>query len=71
MNTNYEDKEIVCALCDTNFMWTSGEQSFLNDLKDEGKIQFVVLPKRCPDCRRKKKEEEENNKNFNSGYPSY
>lgn len=59
MNTNYQDKEIVCALCGMNFVWTSGEQSFLNDLKDAGKIQFVVSPKRCPDCRRIRKEEQE------------
>lgn len=67
MNTDYQDKELVCAICDTVFIWGSGEQSFINDLKDKGKIQFVVMPKRCPDCRQKRKEEKAQ-ATFNNGY---
>lgn len=66
MNTEYEDKNLTCVLCTNPFTWTSGEQSFLNDLKKEGKINSIMIPKRCAPCRQKKKEEA----NFNSGYPS-
>ena len=68
MNTDYQDKELVCALCNERFIFTSGEQSFLNDLKDKGKISFVVQPKRCPACRQKRREEKATQE-FNSGYP--
>lgn len=56
MNDVFEDIEIKCV-CGETFMWTSGEQGFLYDLKDSGKIQFVLTPKRCPKCRQKRKEE--------------
>lgn len=68
MNQDYKDKDLVCTVCDNPFIWTSGEQSFINDLKDKGKIQFVQEPKRCAECRQKRREEKAR-ETFNSGYP--
>lgn len=69
MNTDYQDKEFVCALCSEPFLWTSGEQSFLNDLMEKGKINFITPPKRCQPCRQKRREEK-SQQEFNSGYPN-
>ena len=54
----YQDIEITC-LCGQPFIWTAGEQSFLNDLVLDGKIPSVQQPKRCIPCRKRKKEERE------------
>lgn len=58
----YEDIELVC-LCGKPFVWTAGEQKFLQALVDEGKenrdgspVTFTK-PKRCAPCRKKKKEQ--------------
>lgn len=52
----YQDIEKTCVQCSSPFTWTAGEQRFMNRLHEEGKIQSVSEPKRCPDCRAKKKE---------------
>lgn len=54
--TEYNDIELVC-LCGAPFTWTAGEQKFLNDLVNEGKIASVQQPKRCAPCRQKNREE--------------
>jgi hypothetical protein len=62
MKKYYSDVRIVCRDCGQEFVWTGGEQSFVQRLIDEGKkwrsgeeIVFAE-PKRCPGCRAKKKE---------------
>jgi len=50
-----EDITIKCS-CGKVFVWTRGEQEFMEDLLERGKIEEIYSPKRCPDCRRKKKE---------------
>jgi Probable zinc-ribbon domain len=57
---HYEDIAIVCT-CGRHFIWTEGEQEFLQRLIDSGKtnangtpISFTT-PKRCEDCRAAKK----------------
>lgn len=52
----YEDKDLVC-LCGERFVWTMGEQKFLDDLLASGKVDEVKQPKRCKPCRLKKREE--------------
>ena len=60
----YEDMEVVCR-CGVPFVWTQGEQSFLQSLVEEEKVNkdgspvTFTKPKRCEDCRRKKREERE------------
>ena len=54
--TMFQDVSKQCVACKANFIWTAGEQKFINRLYDEGKITAVIEPKRCPDCRKKKKE---------------
>jgi len=44
------DKNLVCRDCDSDFVFTEGEQKFF---ADKG---FENDPVRCPDCRRAKKE---------------
>jgi len=51
----YQDIKKTCVQCDSLFIWTAGEQRFMNQLHEEGKIQSVSEPKHCPDCRTKKK----------------
>lgn len=54
----YEDIEIKCNKCGVRFVWTKGEQYFLNRLQEEGKIDadVVIVPARkCPKCREEKK----------------
>ena len=58
----YNDIEIIC-ICGKDFIWTSGEQNFLNALVGNWKIPSVTQPKRCPSCRQKKKEERERKEN--------
>ena len=64
----FENKDLTC-ICGAQFVWTSGEQKFMNDLLEKGKFDKVdkntgetitgeiMTPKRCVPCRRKKKEE--------------
>lgn len=65
--SEYQDKELTCV-CGKPFIWTSGEQEFMNDLLQKGKLDEeqpdgtirpgrVIPPKRCKDCRMKKKQE--------------
>lgn len=57
MNENYDslvDLTIRCE-CGELFVWTMGEQIFLTELVEEGKMKEVISPKRCPECRAKKK----------------
>ncbi len=58
--SNYQDIEKICVQCKRQFTWTSGEQIFINQLHDEGKIQSVTKPKRCLDCRKQRKEQFKN-----------
>lgn len=52
--STYSDKEIMCR-CGVSFIWTKGEQNFMHQLLDAGKIQVVEEPKRCKACLQKKK----------------
>lgn len=54
----YQDKELVCVKenCQTPFVWTGGEQKFMQKLVENGKIDRVIEPKLCPSCRAKRKE---------------
>jgi hypothetical protein len=61
----YQDIQITCV-CGKEFDWTAGEQKFMNRLYEEGKVQSVVQPKRCPDCRIEKKKRFEARENQNS-----
>lgn len=66
--TNFEDKELICT-CGDPFIWTKGEQHFLNDLLEKGKLDEtkdgivipgkIIPPKRCKNCRMKRKLERE------------
>lgn len=54
----FEDKDLVC-ICGELFVWTAGEQNFINDLYLKKKIPSVQTPKRCQPCREKKRKERE------------
>jgi CxxC-x17-CxxC domain-containing protein len=45
MNVQYEDKVLHCRDCDTDFVWTAGEQAFYASKGLEN------APGRCPSCR--------------------
>ena len=60
MLENYQDSELICIECKKTFVWSRGEKHFINCLYEEGKIQKVVEPKRCPDCRKEKRKRFEN-----------
>lgn len=63
----YQDKKMYCCDCNVEFLWTAGAQSFMQGLKDDGKLDRtdpytggiiigqVTPPKRCEDCRTMKK----------------
>ena len=51
-----EDKKIVC-FCGEEFIWTAGAQKFIEQLKQDGKIDEVHEPRRCFDCRVKRKKQ--------------
>lgn len=53
-----EDIELVCTEkgCGRNFIYTKGEQNFMNGLMEDGRIKAVTAPKRCEECRNKKRE---------------
>ncbi len=55
-----QDKELICADCSESFIWTTGEQNFMEQLYSEGKVKKVTTPKRCSKCRatRKKNNDE-------------
>lgn len=59
-NNDYQDIELVC-ICGRPFTWTRGEQEFMNDLFEKGKVNEVQQPRRCKDCRLKKRKERERN----------
>ena len=63
----YQDIELIC-LCGAPFIWTSGEQKFLNDLADEGKIASVQQPRRCVPCRQQKKTQMKRREELGSNY---
>jgi hypothetical protein len=65
METTFEDINLVC-LCGKPFVWTAGEQKFINELKEAGKLDEempdgsvkageVKPPRRCLDCRKANK----------------
>jgi len=54
MYNPYEDITLNCT-CGREFIWTAGEQAFMNDLYEKGKIAEVCAPKRCKECRLEKK----------------
>lgn len=52
----YKDKEIECSTKNCGvFVWTAGEQDFMNRLLQDGKVDSVTPPKRCPQCRAQRK----------------
>ena len=59
------DKTLSCKDCNSDFIFTEGEQEFY---KEKG---FENEPQRCPDCRKAKKQQQRNNNyNSNRGYGS-
>lgn len=48
------DKTLVCKDCNTEFIFTEGEQAFY---KEKG---FENEPQRCPDCRKARKAQRNN-----------
>jgi hypothetical protein len=48
------DKSLICKDCNSEFLFTEGEQAFY---KEKG---FENEPQRCPDCRRAKKAQRRN-----------
>lgn len=57
MNTNYEDKTIVCKDCGKEFTFTAGEQEFY------AQKGLINEPVRCKECRAAKKAKFENKNN--------
>ena len=55
------DKTIICKDCNSEFIFTEGEQAFY---KEKG---FENEPQRCPECRRARKQARRNNSNFSAG----
>jgi len=53
------DKTLVCKDCNSEFVFTQGEQDFY---KEKG---FENEPQRCPDCRKARKQQK---RNSNSGF---
>lgn len=56
----YEDKDLQCMKCGAEFIWTGGEQRFMNNLLEDGKIEKVMEPRSCEECRLKRKQRFEN-----------
>ncbi len=46
----FVDRNILCIDCDTDFVWTAGEQTFFRDKN------LLNPPKRCKDCKKAKNE---------------
>ncbi len=66
--TQFDDITLKCVepSCGKEFIWTAGEQEFMHELKDKGKLDEeqpdgsikpgeVKPPKRCSACRAKRK----------------
>ena len=57
----YEDLALSCKFCGDHFIWTAGEQDFIQRLIDAGKrnkdgtLIVFAQPKRCIECRLKKR----------------
>lgn len=51
-----EDKQIQCKECNSEFVFTEGEQEFY---KEKG---FENEPQRCPSCRQSRKQSRRNNR---------
>ncbi len=47
---SYEDRTLICADCQTTFVFSAAEQEFY------AKKGFTNDPKRCPECRAAKKQ---------------
>ncbi len=56
------DKTLTCKDCNSEFVFTEGEQAFY---QEKG---FENEPQRCPDCRRARKAERNNNRGGNRGF---
>jgi hypothetical protein len=65
MFQDIEKSEKSCVECGAGFIWTAGEQKFMSRLYDDGKIPYIIEPKRCPTCRAKKKKRATRRKNHN------
>lgn len=53
-----QDIEITCIDCSEKFVWTAGEQDFMQKLVDDLtnlSVKRMVPPKRCKECRDKRK----------------
>ena len=68
--SEFFDKTLTCVDCNEDFIWTAGEQEFIYDLKEKGKLDEkmpdgsikigeVKHPRRCIECRKKKKAQRE------------
>ena len=53
------DKKIVCKDCNSEFIFTEGEQAFY---REKG---FENDPQRCPECRRARKQQRNANRGNN------
>jgi DNA replicative helicase MCM subunit Mcm2 (Cdc46/Mcm family) len=49
-----QDKVIICSECQTEFLWTVGEQEFYEN-------HNFVEPKRCRECRKARKINKQSN----------
>lgn len=58
------DKVLTCKDCNSEFVFTEGEQEFY---KEKG---FQNEPQRCPDCRKARKQQRRNT-SFNGGNRSF
>ncbi len=48
--SEFDDSSILCIDCDTEFIWTAGEQAFFRDKNLQNP------PKRCKECKKAKNE---------------
>lgn len=55
------DKTLVCKDCNTEFVFTEGEQAFY---AEKG---FENEPQRCPECRKARKQQRRSNSNYGGG----
>ena len=51
---SHVDQKIKCV-CGKEFVWTIGEQKFMETLQDRGLVQEIHAPRRCLECRAKRK----------------
>ena len=58
------DKVLTCRDCQSEFLFTEGEQAFY---KEKG---FENEPVRCPDCRRARKQQRNSQRNGERSYAS-